>query len=539
MATDLENLQQGSGDLRDIARPELAGPVDGGAGLRPPIRRWKTAAVITTAFLLVAAAAATARWILVPKAAIPDVRSVAILPFKPLTAVNENYLGLGIADAVISRLSSGAPDLTVRPTTAITKYAAQGSDAVTAGRELQVDVILDGTWQREADRLRVSVNLLRVDTGTSLWTDRYDFSASDVFAIQDRVSDELVSRLRLEVDSATRSRTGHGGGTTNPEAYDAFLRGKYHLSSRGYNPRVRDHSDKAISTLQRAVALDPNYAEAHAKLGFAYAHTAVFIDNDPSLVDRAKEETRLAEQIRPDLGQIHLNRAVILWSWYEGWRIVEAIREYRLAEQLDPGLPDVELGAGYAHLGFIDDWRRVQEHAIARDPTNRGARLVYVNEHFLINRPDEGLAAQKRLLDDGTPDYRYFLLKRQVAEAAPQLEAIAAKTSDAWRIAELALLRSLQGRHREANEAITRALGMAVKNRTYHHLTYLFAQTKGVQNDPAEAARWLKETIDWGLPCYPVFATDSFLDPVRQSPQVQKVLTDLKRDWDTYREALR
>ena len=60
-----------------------------------------------------------------------------------------------------------------------------------------------------------------------------------------------------------------------------------------------------------------------------------------------------------------------------------------------------------------------------------------------------------------------------------------------------------------------------------------------MQNDPAETARWLEETIAWGMPCYPMFATDSFLDPVRQSPQVQKVLNDLKRDWDTFREALR
>ena len=537
VATDLENLQQGSGDLAG-ARP-LPDAGDAGGPVPAPTSRWKTAGILTAALLGVAAVTLTARWILVPKPALASVRSVAILPFKSLTAVSENYLGLGIADAVISRLSAGAADVMVRPTTAITKYEAQGSDPVQAGRELQVDVILDGTWQRDADRLRVSVNLLRVDSGTSLWTDRYDFAISDVFAIQDRVSDELVSRLRLEVDSATRARAGDRGGTSNPEAYDAFLRGKYHLSLRGYTPGLRDQSDKAISTLKRAVTLDPNYAEARAKLGFAYAHTAVFIDNDPSLVERTKQETRLAEQIRPDLGQVHLNRAVILWSWYEGWRIVDAIREYRLAEQLDPGLPDVELGAGYAHLGFVDDWRRVQELAIERDPTNRQTRVVYVNEHFLLNRPDEGLAAQKRLLGDDQPSYLYFLLKRQVAEAAPPLEALAAKTSGGLRIAELALLRSLQGRHREANEAITRALSLAVKNRTYHHLTYLLAQTKGVQNDPAETARWLKETIDWGMPCYPMFATDSFLDPVRQSPQVQKVLTDLKRDWDTYREALK
>ena len=149
---------------------------------------------------------------------------MAILPFKPLsTNVSENYVGLGIADAVISRVS-GAPDLTVRPTSAVRRYVGEGPDAVRAGGELQVDVVLDGTWQRDADRLRVSVNLLRVADGASLWTDRFDLPASNIFEMQDRVSEQLASRLRLEIDERGASPTGHTG-TRNPEAYEADLEG--------------------------------------------------------------------------------------------------------------------------------------------------------------------------------------------------------------------------------------------------------------------------------------------------------------------------
>jgi eukaryotic-like serine/threonine-protein kinase len=536
VAIDLQNLLRDSstGDSGRTAVPSDQLPRLQ-SGTHSPRR---VGAIVGATVAAVIVLTALAWWTLVDRPAVPDVRSVAILPFKPLAAANENYLGVGIADAVISRLSS-ASDITVRPTSAVRRYAGVETDAMTAGRELQVEVILDGTWQREADRLRVSVNLLRVANGASLWTDRFDLAATDLFRIQDLVSEQLASRLRLEVASLRRSTAGGAGGTNSPEAYDAYLRGRYHLGLRQYNSANRTELDMATRHLERAISIDPKYAEAHAKLGFAYAHRAIFMDNDAALIERARAETNAAEALRQELAQVHLNRAFMLWSWYEGWRLVDSIREYRRAEQLDPGLSDVELGAGYAHLGLRDDWRRVQERAIERDPTNRQAREVYVNEYFLLNLPEEGLAAQKRLLNEG-PDERYYLLTRRVADAAPLVEAQAdTGSSDPVAQTNLALLRALQGRHRDAQELVARALAVATKNRGYHHLTYHIARVYALQGNAGEAARWLRETIDWGFPCYPMFSTDRFLEPVRQAPEVRKILDDLKTSWDGYRDALR
>jgi tetratricopeptide (TPR) repeat protein len=234
-----------------------------------------------------------------------------------------------------------------------------------------------------------------------------------------------------------------------------------------------------------------------------------------------------------------LNRAIMLWSWYERWQIVESIQEYRRAEQLDPALGDIEIGAGYAHLGFYEDWRRVQERAIERDPTNRRMRAVYVGEFYLLSLPEEGAAAQKRFLNQ-PPDHRYYLLTRQIAEAAPLVEARAAKDpTDVGAQLELALLRTLQGRHQDAQRIVAPSMTIARKNRYYHHLTYAVAQIYALQGNADETARWLEETIAWGFPCYPMFMTDKFLAPVRESPRVQEVLADLKVKWDGYRDALK
>lgn len=113
------------------------------------------------------------------------------------------------------------------------------------------------------------------------------------------------------------------------------------------------------------------------------------------------------------------------------------------------------------------------------------------------------------------------------------------QTTHGWGQADLALLRALQGRRREADAAVSRAVKTVVKNRGYHHLTYDVARVYGIQGNVDEAARWLEETINWGFPCYPMFSTDSFLDPVRESPRMQKVLSDLKVSWERYRAALR
>ncbi len=530
VATDLEALRRDSqaAESQSVSDQRTDGP-----GWRLASRRSAAVGIALLILLATAVVGLKGRFF----HGTTSVRSMAILPFKPLaTGEAENYLGLGIADALISRVS-GTPNLVVRPTSAVRRYAADQSDALAAAAELKVDAVLDGTWQRDADRLRLSVNLLRAVDGASLWTDRFDVPATDVFALQDRVSERLAERLRLELHGPASSARDRRG-TRNPEAFETYLKARFYLSDRGYSKADRANTDTAIQLLERATSLDPAYADAYAALGFALAHTALFIEDSQALMDRAKQATDRAAALTAGLAQVHLNRAAILWSWYEGWRLADSIREYRRAEQLDPALNDIEVTAGYAHLGFLEEWRRAGERVIERDPTSRQARATFVNEFFLLNLPDEGIAAQQRLLNEA-PDHRYFLLKRQVARAAPVVEQRAARDPDSIAAqADLALLRALQGRHADARAVREIVLQKIGRTRFYHHVTYTFARMAALAGDSEEAARWLEETIAWGFPCYPMFSTDSFLDPVRHTPRVQAVLAKLKTDWDGYRAAL-
>ncbi len=517
VATDLENLQRD----RTAARPA---------------RRRALAAAL--ALGVVAALSGAWYWRASGGPAGSRIETLAVLPLKPLSGdLKENYVGLGISDAIIGRISQ-AGGLTVRPTSAVRRYATTDTDALAAAKEQLVDAVLEGSWQREGDRLRVSVNLLRLDDGTSVWADRFDVRANDIFAVQDQVAERLVAQLRLQLSPDGQARVRQGG-TTNLEAYDAFLKGQFFFGERGYAPSTRQNSDRATELFQQAVTHDPQFAQAHAMLGYAMAWTAVFIEDNPELVARAKALTDRAEQLHPGLGQVHLNRAFIVQSKYEGWRIADALREVRTAERLGSAASaeiDREAAALYAHLGFWDQWRKATERAIAADPTNRQIRATLVNELYMYNAPEDGRAAQKRLLDE-EPDERYFLLTSRLAEAAPIVEK-KAQTGAPTSVMNLATLRALQGRHAEARAAAERVLAMAEKNRYYHHLTYGAVRVYALGGDAEQAARWLQETIRWGYPCYPLFADDHMLDPVRKSPEFQRVLADLRVQWERYRQEL-
>ena len=134
----------------------------------------------------------------------PEINSLAVLPLKSLDA-GENYLGLGIADAAIRRVSQTGR-LIVRPTSAVRRYLNEDTDALTAAKQLGVDSVLEGSLQRAGDRLRVSVNLLRCVDGKSLWTDSFDVVMADIFTVQDTVAQQVASRLRLQMDASQQAQ---------------------------------------------------------------------------------------------------------------------------------------------------------------------------------------------------------------------------------------------------------------------------------------------------------------------------------------------
>ncbi|MFZ0751612.1 MAG: winged helix-turn-helix domain-containing protein, partial [Pyrinomonadaceae bacterium] len=150
-----------------------------------------------------------------------EIKSLAILPFKSLNPeAADEYIGQGMADALITKLSN-SHRIAVRPTSAVLRYGAPDTDPLLAGRELSVDAVLDGKVQQLGDRVRVTVQLLRVADGAALWAEKFDAKLTDIFAVQDSISDQAAHSLtlRLTGDERELMRKHY---TQNFEAYQAY-----------------------------------------------------------------------------------------------------------------------------------------------------------------------------------------------------------------------------------------------------------------------------------------------------------------------------
>jgi serine/threonine-protein kinase len=467
--------------------------------------------------------------------AAPQVKSLAVLPLKSLES-GENYLGVGIADAVIRKISQTG-QLTVRPTSAVLKYVKDDADSLTAAHQLNADAVLEGTWQRSGDRLRVTVNLLRTSDGASLYVDNFDLTTADVFAIQDKVAQQVAVRLQISFDTAQRTRNERY--PTDPRAYEAYIRGVTSLDERGYEGSM-PQMQTTINFLTRSIEIDPKYALSHAELGFAYAWTAVAIEPGNSRwADLAKEQIKLAQELDPNLAETHFAHAYLLWTGYEGYQNEAAIRELLLAKQLDPNSSSPALPAILGHVGLDDLASRELQRALDIDPTSQSLRDLKLILPYLRADPDAWFVERQQIPSGfARVDPWYYLRKGLLADAQKAIEERLPKAPQNYDLLmQQALLLALRGDARAAESRVPEIFSKIQPNdQSRHHSTYDTACIYALVGNSSEAVKWLKETAATGFPNYPLFARDHFLDRIRQSPEFVQFMAEQKAQWETFRQ---
>jgi eukaryotic-like serine/threonine-protein kinase len=465
----------------------------------------------------------------------PQIRSLAVLPLKSLDP-NDNALGFGIADAVIRNISQTG-EMTVRPASSVRHYLTEDIDAITAAKQLTVDAVLEGTIQRAGDRLRIGVNLLKGD-GTSLWTDSFDTQMTDVFTVQDTISQQVASRLKVRLNTAKRARLTKRS-TSNPIAYEFYTKGIYSYDQRGFGKEAKSQNDATIGLFKKAVETEPQYALARAKLGEAYTWQGVFIDTDEQekWCELAKEEIRQASLLDSQLAETHLAVVWLMFSGYGGYQIEAAAKEVLKAQEIDPSIGHGELADIYIHLGLEDLFKRAFERALEIDPTSEYTKREFMISYVLLNRWDDYLEIKQKYFPNEPILPEYYLAKGDIAKAAPLIEKRSDRLLfDLYKTDGKALLLALQGNKQASEDLIPVILKQIDRRRPdYHHITYEFAQVCAINGNVPEAVKWLRETSETGNPSYEMFARDPFLDPIRQSPAFAQFMADLKPQYEKYR----
>jgi DNA-binding winged helix-turn-helix (wHTH) protein/tetratricopeptide (TPR) repeat protein len=259
-------------------------------------------------------------------------KSIAILPFILLDGGDE-HLGLAIADALITRFSK-VRRMIVRPTGAIIKYGRGTQDPLAAGKDLGVDLLVEGSIQRSGERMRVTARLLRVRDGAPVWADQFHENLLDIFNAQDSISVQIAEAVTLNLTAEERNLLTRRL-TKDLEAYHLYLRGRYF-----FNQMTEENLRRAIGIFEQAIARDPGYAMAYTGIADSYlvlGSWAAGAMPPREAYPKAKSAALRALELDPALAEAHTSMAAVVkvfdWDW------AEAEKGFRRAIELDPSYP--------------------------------------------------------------------------------------------------------------------------------------------------------------------------------------------------------
>jgi len=302
------------------------------------------------------------------------------------------YFADGLTEELMNVLVK-TPGLRVAARTSSFHFKGRNPTLAEVGKALDVTTVLEGSVRKAGDRVRISVRLVNVAGGHPLWSETFERTLDDIFAVQDEVAGAVVAALPGEVLPRAVATVAHRG-TENRDAYDAFLEGRFY-----WNKRTEADTHKAIQFFQRAITLDPRFAEAWK--GLADCHVTLpyytLVPTAESL-PKAREAALLALQLRPELGSAH---ATLAYQLMVDFQWAEAEEEYRRAIQLSPD--DANSHKWYADLlmmtGRMHAARRELDEALKLDPLNANIWTILGEWQWFEGQLDDAMATYRKALD--------------------------------------------------------------------------------------------------------------------------------------------
>lgn len=423
------------------------------------------------------------------------IRSLAVLPFHTLsTNSSDKYLSLGMADAVITKLAATGK-IVVRPTSAIQQYAGSQLTPQAIGRQQGVDAVLDGRIQREGDQVRVTVQLIRVRDGVQLWADTFDRQFSDVFALEDALSAMAAQSLRLQL-SGEQSKKFTRRSTQNPDAYDAYMKGRYF-----WNKRTESGLNKGLDYFRQAIQLDPGFAEAYSGVADSYATLGLYSVLPPrQAFPTAKDAATRALQMDDSLAAAHATLGFI-YFYYE-WNPAASSKEFlrAFAENPDYAMAHSWYGESLAATGQYPQAMAEARRAMQDDPLSL---IIGSNAGWtfaLAHHYDQAVDTLKKTIDID-PNFprthfrlgQVYEMRGQYAMAIPEFEkAVQLSGGDPYYAGSLGHAYAASGNTRQAR-AVLQSLQSRVRRQ--YVPAYAIALIYTGLGDKDQAFRWLQSAV--------------------------------------------
>ena len=318
--------------------------------------------------------------------------SLAVLPFVDLSPGGDHqYLGDGLTEELLSSLS-GISGLRVPARTSSYAAKAGGGDIRQIGRELAVEAVLEGSVRSEEKQLRISVQLIEVESGFQIWSHIFQAELTSIFEVQESIARGILQalKIRLPADDVSQART------PDPQAYDAYLKGR-HCWHRGSQQSL----ETAVDLFQQAAKIDPGYADAYSGLADALVALGNQTYLDPKIAyARARAAAQKAVQLDDRMADAHASLGLI--AFVHDWDFEEAEAQFRQAVELDTG----SVGAHHHYARFLcakADFNTALDHAqiaLDIDPLSVAANVLMAVVHRCAGHHEQGIALleQSRVL---------------------------------------------------------------------------------------------------------------------------------------------
>jgi TolB-like protein/Tfp pilus assembly protein PilF len=322
------------------------------------------------------------------------IQSIAVMPFVNASGnADLEYLSDGMTETLIKTLSQ-LPNLNVKARSSVFRYKGKEIDARAIGKELGVQALLNGRVIQHGDQLSLNLELIDAQTENVIWSDRYDRKQTDLISLQNEIARDVSSKLKIRLSGSDERKLAKTY-TTNPEAYRLYLQGRFY-----WNKREEKDFRKAVDYYNQAIALDPNYALAHAGLADSYALLSTFGFMPPTEgIPKAREFARKALSLDDSLAEPHATLGYMSLTY--DYDFAESEREFRRAIELNPNYATAHQWFGEMLLNAtrFDEASAEYRRALEIEPLSLPINWDYGRFLYMSRMFDESMVQHKKTIE--------------------------------------------------------------------------------------------------------------------------------------------
>jgi TolB-like protein/Flp pilus assembly protein TadD len=446
-------------------------------------------------------------------------KSIAVLPLLNESGdPKDEYFSDGLSEELIAALAQ-IRELKVIGRSSSFRFKERKEDSKTIGEKLGVATLLEGTVRKQGDRVRIVAELINATDGIELWTRTFDRELKDIFAVQQEIAAAVAASLKTTLFGPDQ-RPAQNAATQNAEAHNAYLLGHHHFQRRN----IEDYR-KAVTYFDEAIRLDPEYALALAERSEVWTLIGDLVGESKTAWPKARSDAEKAVAVGPAVAEAH---AALGWvRFFTEWKFAEGLSELKQAIELSSANPTVNdlLGRAMVYVGNPDEAEKQVRHAVEVDPLaafplNNLARILWYRGK--VDEADAAARKSAELQPSSASSRRWQVLvaiRRGDGEGA--LREAQLEPDESYRRFELAIAQQARGDRAAADAALA---DLMANNRG---LDYQVAQVYAVRGDKEKAFEWLQVAFNNHDTGMLALLVDPLLNSLRDDPRFKALVAKM------------